>query len=340
MSGRDRAHVAVLAVDGGNSKTDLLLVGRDGQLLASVNGPTISHQQVGLEAGMDALVALRAQAYRDAGLPVDSSATIGAFTLAGADTPADVRRLEAAIAGRGVAEQTVVVNDSIAPVRAGSERGWGVGVICGAGVNAAGIAPDGRIARFAALGEISGDWGGGGGIGMAALGAAVRARDGRGPRTSLEQLVPAHFGLRRPIDVTHAIEYGRMRESRIRELSPVVFAAANGGDAVGREILDRLADELAVMANAIIRRLHLTRLDPDVTLAGGVFRAADPVLEARIAAGVMAVAPRARVHRLETAPVLGAALLGLDRLEHDDDERRAAGHRLRAELIKAASAQP
>ena len=47
------------------------------------------------------------------------------------------------------------------------------------------------------------------------------------------------------------------------------------------------------MAVAIIRRLHLTRRDPVVVLAGGVFRGRDAAFEARIAAGVHAVAPAA-----------------------------------------------
>jgi hypothetical protein len=83
---------------------------------------------------------------------------------------------------------------------------------------------------------------------------------------------------------------------------------------VAREIVDRLADELATMATALIRRLHLTRLDPEVVLAGGVFRTDDPDFYGRIEAGIQGVAPRARTARLTAPPVLGAALLGLDRL--------------------------
>ena len=70
---------------------------------------------------------------------------------------------------------------------------------------------DGRTARLAALGDIAGDWGGGGDIGLAAIGASVRGRDGRGPRTALEMLIPAHFGLRRPIDVTRRLEARTLR---------------------------------------------------------------------------------------------------------------------------------
>ena len=224
----------MLAVDGGNSKTDVALLARDGSVLAAVRGPTISHQQIGMAAGMAGLHALVRAARERAGSDGDAPADIGSFTLAGADSPGLVRRLTAALAGLGIARDTIVVNDAFAPVRAGSDRGWGVGVICGAGINAAGIAPDGRTARLAAFGGISGDWGGGRDIGLAGLGAAVRARDGRGDRTVLESTVPAHFGMTRPLDVTNAIEYGRMAEARLRELSPVVFAAAIGGDAVAR----------------------------------------------------------------------------------------------------------
>jgi N-acetylglucosamine kinase-like BadF-type ATPase len=198
-------------------------------------------------------------------------------------------------------------------------------------MNAAGIAPDGRTARLAALGGISGDWGGGGDVGLAALGAAVRARDGRGPRTALETLVPGHFGYHRPIDLTRALELGTVPESRLRELSPIVFGAAGEGDAVARSIVDRLADELVAMAGAMIRRLNLTRSDPDVVMAGGVFNARDNGFEGRIAAGVHAVAPKATLRRSDAPPVLGAALLALDRVvvsdaaAHDVAEARLRG---------------
>ncbi len=49
---------SILAVDGGNSKTDLALVGADGRLLAALRGPTTSHQQVGLADGTERLVGL------------------------------------------------------------------------------------------------------------------------------------------------------------------------------------------------------------------------------------------------------------------------------------------
>jgi N-acetylglucosamine kinase-like BadF-type ATPase len=300
----------VLAVDGGNSKTDLALVTEDGRLLAAVRGGTTSHQAIDFDVGMARLTTLVDEVKAIAGR--SGPADVAVYGLAGADTPSDQRTLTAALSARGFADGLLLRNDTFTALRAGTDRGWGVVVICGAGVNAAGVAPNGKSARLAALGSISGDWGGGTDVGWAGLAAAVRARDARGPATRLATDVPAHFGLHRPSAVTAAMYAGRIPERRVRELSPVVFAAARDGDAAAREIVDRLADEIVAMAGAMLRRLHLTRRDPEVVLAGGVFRTDYGVFRARIVEGVTAVAPRARLVREAAPPVAGAALIGLD----------------------------
>jgi N-acetylglucosamine kinase-like BadF-type ATPase len=323
---------AVLAVDGGNSKTDVALIAADGTLLAAVRGSTTSHQAVGLEAGIDRLVGLVEDAARMAEL--DPSArpisTVGVHAIAGADFRADVRMLERAIGRARLSERDVVVNDCVGALWAGAREGWGIALICGQGINGAAIGRDGRTARFDAVGEISGDWGGGTSVGMEGLGAAVRARDGRGPRTSLEQLVPVYFGLTRPSAVTRALYDGRIARARVGELSPVVFRAAGEGDAVARSIVDRLADELATMAVALARRTAMTRQPVEVVLAGGVFSTSDEPFFARIDAGVRAVARDARLVRLNLPPVTGAAVHGLDLvMSRGPSAREAARTRLR-----------
>jgi N-acetylglucosamine kinase-like BadF-type ATPase len=325
---------SVLAVDGGNSKTDIALVGPDGGLLAAVRGPTTSHQAVGLEAGIARLVGLVEDAARQAGLDAAARpiSTIGVHAIAGADFTADVRMLERALAGARLSARDVVVNDCIGALWGGASEGWGIALICGQGINGAAIAPDGRTARFDGVGDISGDWGGGTSVGMSGLAAAVRARDGRGPRTSLERLVPAHFGLGRPSAVTRAFYDDRIADARVGELSPVVFAAAGQGDPVARSIVDRLADELVTMAVALARRTAMTRRPVEVVLAGGVFSTTDEPFFARIEAGIQAVVRDARLVRLDVPPVTGAGLHGLDLVGTAGPARDAARQRLRTEL--------
>jgi N-acetylglucosamine kinase-like BadF-type ATPase len=201
-----------LAVDGGNSKTDLALIGDDGEVLALVRGPRSSPQYLGADGCLDVIGALLEDALGDARLPRTSEpvAEIASFLLAGVDFPSEEEDVEAALRVRGWAERTHVGNDTFAVLRAGTERGWGVAVVCGSGINCVGVAPDGRQVRFPSLGAITGDWGGGYDVGLAAVFAAARSEDGRGPKTSLEQVVPRHFALETPFELAEAIHRGAL----------------------------------------------------------------------------------------------------------------------------------
>jgi N-acetylglucosamine kinase-like BadF-type ATPase len=270
------------------------------------------YREIGVPAAIDRLAATVAACVDSRRPRRGAVADAGVYCLPGADLGENKRELAAAVEGRGWTNASLVLNDTFAALRAGTARSSGIVVLCGTGINCLGVDGSGRLVRFHALGWPSGDVGGGFALGREALVAAVRARDGRGPRTLLEQLVPAHFGLRRPGDITAAIRSGRLTASRVLELPPVVFAAASDGDGVARGLLDRLADEVTATALAAVRRLRLVRSDVDVVLAGGLIRSGDPAFLGRIRSGVTAVASRARVSVLADPPVLGAALLGLD----------------------------
>ena len=325
---------AVLAVDGGGSKTDVAIVSAKGDVLGVARGPTCSHELVGLGGVVGALRPTVDAALRQAGIAADNGpvADVGAFALSGADLPSDDRRLLRVLRTAEWAGSELVANDTFAVLRAGTDRGWGIGVVCGSGINCTGVGPDGRTVRFPAVGEFPGAADGGGWIGEMGLGAAVRGRDGRGQRTVLERTVPAHFGVRRPWSVLEGIRNGLIARDRVvLELPPLVFAAAANGDAVARSIVDALADEVVTMVVASLRRLRLLRTEVDVTLGGGVFRAEDPAFVTRIRAGVCETAPNARVAVLDGPPVVGAALLGLDHA----GARDGAAARLRGQLTTA-----
>jgi N-acetylglucosamine kinase-like BadF-type ATPase len=240
-------------------------------------------------------------------------AELGVYCLAGADLPVDERRIYRNLSKRRWTTRTLVRNDTMAVLRAGTDRGWGVAIVCGSGMNAAGLSPDGGVVRFPAFGEVSGDLAAGGGwIGLMGLAYAVRAEDGRGKPTVLERSVPRFFGLPTPSAVTESLYLGRLSQHRLVELAPVVFEAARQRDRVSREILDRVADEIVAFAVAAIKRLGLQRRDVEVVLGGGIFRSGDRNFHDRIRRGIEAVAPRAILRRLDAPPVVGAALIGLD----------------------------
>jgi N-acetylglucosamine kinase-like BadF-type ATPase len=320
----------VLAVDGGNSKTDLALVRADGDVLALVRGPMSSPHHLGLDGSLDVLSDLFAQAADLAGLSTADGpvAELGELLMAGVDFPSEEDELREAVEAKGWARRTHVGNDTFAVLRAGTAQGWGVAVVCGSGINCVGVAPDGRHARFPALGAITGDWGGGYDLGLAALSAAARSEDGRGPETSLERSVPAHFALEKPSELGEAIHRGRIPMQRLNELAPTLVAAAATDEVAGR-IVDRLPEEIVAMVRVALERLELARRPVEVLLGGGVLQAADGRLLAAIEAGLREVGPGIRVRPTNAPPIVGAALLGLDELGANGE----AEERLRATLV-------
>ena len=316
----------VLAIDGGNSKTDVALVSDDGALLGLARGAGSSPHHLGGDRSLDVIDALVAQ------LAPHEAPELALLLMAGVDFPEEEHELEKLVAQRGWAKRIAVRNDTFAVLRAGTDRGWGIAVTCGAGINCVGVAPDGRHHRFPALGPNSGDWGGGQDVGQEALYAAARSEDGRGPRTRLELDVSEHFGVATPAEVAYQMHRGGLDERRLVELAPIVFAAA-ADDAVAAAIVARLVAEVIALVRVTAQRLGLEEADLDVVLGGGLLQDAADALIAEISRGVHATAPLAVVRATAAPAVLGSALLALDELGADEDAKA----RLRREFERRTS---
>ncbi len=304
----------VLAIDGGNSKTAVLLVDADGKVLAQVRGPGAPPQTVGMKRGLDVFEALAREAAAKAGLsPDEPIASHTAAYLAGADLPREEEDLTRAITERGWSPSVTVGNDTFALLRAGTASGGGVAVVCGAGINAVGVARDGRTHRFPALGAISGDWGGGGQLGNDALWHAVRAEDGRGKPTELLPALLAHYGETSILKVVEKIHFEEI-ELDPHALCPLVFEVAARGDSVALAQVDRLIEEIVVLSTVTMRKLDLMDEPVDVVLGGGVLTNTGSVVVGPVRRQIAEAAPLADVRLVDVPPVVGAALLGLDHI--------------------------
>lgn len=296
----------VIGIDGGNSKTEVVVASTDGELLARTLGPGIRSPLRDVARWRDDLIGLVNEARRQASIASDAHAVSAAYFLANVDLPAEHDLARRELIAATPADVTVVYNDTLAVLRAGGSRPWGVAVVSGTGINAVGVAPDGHTESFLAFGDITGDVGGGQHLGIAGLGAAVRADDGRGTATALTTAIPAHFGLATAEDVAIAVHYGDIAYQDLRLLAPIVLATAASGDSVARRIRDAFADEVAMMATTLIRRLRVTDTDVEVVLGGGLMRAGDRDMFHRVVAGTTAAAPQVRVLMLDVVPAYGA----------------------------------
>ena len=327
-NGTDAPVPVLLAVDGGASKTDVVLVASDGTVLGRARGPASNHQMVGMDAMVEHLAATVAEAAAGVAAGTGPVAAFGVYCLAGVDLSIDEEKVGTAVRAAGWTDRCDVRNDAFAVLRAGASGPFGVGVVCGTGLNCVGVGPGGTAVRFPSLGELSGDFTPGGAwLGIRGLGLALRAGDGRGAPTALTRLVPEYLGLDSPEAVLEAVYTGELPFGRLMELARVVLEAAEHGDDPSRMAVDQLVGEVVAMVVVALERLHLATGTVEVVVGGGLFenqRFFDLVL-----AGVRAHAPEADLRPLSgSPPVLGAALLGLDALGAGPD----AEERLRRSL--------
>lgn len=313
--------VTVVGVDGGNSKTDLLAATLEGEPLAYVRGPgSNSHGRGGAEG----CIAVVAELARRAAL--DEPAEVAALFLCGADVPADFQALERAAAAQPWLRRAIVDNDTFALLRTGTDAVDAVAVVCGAGINVVGRRADGRSARYPSLGWETGDWGGSEELGREALFLAARGEDGRGDPTALSGLVREHFGLPTVEEVGIGVHYRSIPAARLGDLAPAIVAAAAAGDAVARGLVERLAEEVVLLALRALRDLELVDADADVVLGGGMLEGGEGLLHDGVVRRLAARAPRARPVAAADPPVVGAVLAALDAA----GAAPAAGRRLRA----------
>lgn len=325
----------LIALDGGNSKTDVLLVTHDGTVVARTRSGPFAPHIVGAEAAVARLAPAVRGALASAGL--DRVEMIAGY-LANADLPEEEQAIGAAIRAYDWADRVVIENDTLAMLRTGTDAVPSVAVVCGGGINCVGVAGDGRHVRYPAIGRASGDWGGGFSLGKEALWHTSRHEDGRGPATLLSELVAQRFGTADAVSVATGMHLGVIDRDRMHEIVPLIFTAADRGDGIAAELIRRQADEVALLATTTIRRIDALAVPVEVVLGGGILTTRHPLLLDPVLAGIAEAAPFARVSILDDAPIVGSALLGLDRLDESTGtagDSSARRDRLRATLGSA-----
>jgi len=302
----------VIGVDGGASKTLAALADSSGHALAIGRGGGSNHQVGGMASAMAEIGKAVGAALEQARLAPDHL-DAACFCLAGADLPEDFAALEAGLARLGLSRSILLKNDTMAALRAGLSRSWGVVVICGTGFNAAGRSPDGREVRLPGLGFISGDWGGGSRLSQEIIRAVMRAWDGRGPSTRLTQVVLEALKASSEEELLARLYHNMIDGSRLLDLVPLLFRTAAAGDAVATSLIAQMGTEVGTAARAMLRRLSIGVDEAaEVVLGGSVFKGEGPLLLDTVNLVLRSEFPRATLVRLKHEPVFGAVLFALE----------------------------
>ena len=296
----------LLGVDGGGTKTDVIVADLDGNPVGTARVGCTNHEPVGLSASMAELHRGVQQALTDAGVATHD-VVAAAFGLAGVDWPSDERAIEAKLGGFGLGGVRTVVNDSMIALRAGSSTGWGIVSSIGTGAVTAGVNRVGVRNRSMSVG-----WGepcGSSSLVADALHAVAAQHHRTGPPTVLTDRFLEALGV---VDVLSLFEGISRRTLRVDgRLAPLLQQVADHGDRVAIDLLHRSGGQHAAMVVGVADHLSIRDEHFELVTAGGVHNGGGRFVEA-FAAHIAAHCPKAAIVPLVQPPVTGAVLLALD----------------------------
>jgi N-acetylglucosamine kinase-like BadF-type ATPase len=192
--------------------------------------------------------------------------------------------------------------------------GWGVVVSAGTSNNCRGWDKNGREGRITGQGPRFGEYGGASEIVNRAVQAVALAWSQRGPETALSQALVDSAGAVNVADLLAGMVRGRYEVSA--SFAPIVFEVADLGDIVAQEIIHWAGCELGSLAVGVIHQLELEEQEFDVVLSGSLYKGS-PILREVMGQTIHAIAPGARLVRLNAPPVIGGVLLGMEQVGLD-----------------------
>jgi N-acetylglucosamine kinase-like BadF-type ATPase len=309
----------VVGVDGGGTKTEAVVADENGTLRGLARSGPSNWEDVGLGGAGAALRVAVGESLAAAGAGADEVG-YAVFGLSGVDWPSDVRRLAFAIDPLGLGGGRSVHNDSETVLRAGTDEASAVAVVAGGGSVVAGRNARGERFRTLGLGPLFGDFNSAIDVSEEAVRAVARAYVGRGPATSLSGLLCRRFERATPADLLEFLSrrelHGRI-ENEVENVSPLVIEAAADGDAVAREILDRVGRQMGSDVVLVAARLGMLREPFDVVLAGGFLSAAGELVTEPLEQSVRLATSEVTFVPLQTPPVVGAVLTALEAIGAD-----------------------
>ena len=298
-------------MDGGGTRTRAVLADTSGRVLASAMAGCGNYQM----AGLDGVAALIMGLLSDLGVCARSGCPDGSgqaevslcAALAGAGRAPEQRAITDRLRELGAATRICVVSDARAALEGAHAGQPGIIVIAGTGSMVLGADHQGKQIRAGGWGHLLGDEGSGYRLVVEALRAVLRARDGWGPPTRLDEALRAALSLANWDQIIARVHGGDLDREHLAAAAAAVFATARSGDQVATEIIRSGAAGLGQQVGAVARRLDMAEEVP-VACIGGVFGEIEtlwPHLERAARNHVASV--RRTVPRLP--PVLGALLI-------------------------------
>jgi glucosamine kinase len=294
----------VVGVDGGGSKTRVMIGTADGEVLTSLDGPKSAVAPGQAEHSAEVIAELVTRALGEIAQPGVVVPRVLYCGVAGTGREEERRALHAALDAKELAEEVVIDSDGLIAMYDALEDRPGILLVVGTGSIAYGRSPAGEIVRCGGWGPAFGDEGSGGWIGRRALSIVAASSDGREPPTAL--LFPI-LAATQCEDIQDLIPWAAAADARaLASLAPVVFSTAAAGDPRANALVTLAAEELVLHIRALARQLFTDeRAAVTVALSGGLMDRGSP-LRKRLEQRLKSAVPGAQLRSEEVLPARGA----------------------------------
>lgn len=293
----------VIGVDGGGSKTRVIVADEQGNQLSEVVGPGSAVRPGAAEHSADVIAAALADALAACEMThvVPKVLCVG---VAGAAREPERQAIWQALAGRDIAEEVVIHPDYSIALDDAFGDGPGVLLISGTGSAAFGRSPSGSTARCGGWGPVCGDEGSGAWIGRRALSVVTASADGREPETALVGAVLTAAQVNEPQEL---IAWAASATPALfASLAPVVSSVADAGDLRANAILSLAVEELVLHVRTLARSLFGDeRAATPVAFTGGMLTRGT-TLRKRLEQRLRSAVPGAQLQAGEVNPARGA----------------------------------
>lgn len=294
----------VIGVDGGGSRTRVIVGTAEGEILATAEGPKSAVTPGEAQRSADVIAELVTRALSEIALPGAVFPRVLYCGVAGTGRDEERRALHAALDAKELAEEVVVDSDGLIAMYDALDDRAGILLVVGTGSIAYGRSPAGEVVRCGGWGPVFGDEGSGGWIGRKALGIIAASSDGREPPTAL--LFPI-LAATQCEDVQDLVPWAAAADAKMfASLVPVVFTTAASGDPRANALLTLAAEELVLHVRALARQLFTDeRAAVAVALSGGLMDRTSP-LRKRLEQRLKSAVPGAQIRSEEILPARGA----------------------------------
>ena len=299
----------LLGIDGGGTKTVCVAADQGGVVRARGRGGPSNYHAEGLERAVKSVAEAVDEALVQVGGRREEVVVVCAG-LAGVARRTDRRVMGDALRPLFPAGELRLETDAKIALVGGTGGRPGIIVSAGTGSVAFGLNEAGKEAKVGGWGYLFGDEGSGYDIARRGLTAVLRAFDGRGSATSLQQAFLTTLQLDSPDDLIPVLYSNPLSPGRVAALFPLVLQEADEGDAVAVGIIRDAAEALAELAVTAVLRLDLGVSPCLLVVSGGVFEG--KLLRRWFEEAVRGRLPQARVVAPEAPPEVGAVQLALE----------------------------